>query len=123
MEVYHAFLDKMADLEYRQKLKSTLEWVQENYPELDTVVKWNQPMFTHNGTYIIGFSVSKKHFAIAPEAAGIIHNIGSIEEAGYDYTNNIIRVPWDMPIDYVLLEKLITFNIEDKAECSTFWRK
>ncbi|NRG47411.1 iron chaperone, partial [Bacillus sp. CRN 9] len=30
---------------------------------------------------------------------------------------------WDSPVDFSLLEKMIEFNILDKADCSTFWRK
>lgn len=123
MVIFQEFLNKMDDMAHREKLEEVLGWIQQSYPELDTVVKWNQPMFTHHGTYIIGFSVSKKHFAIAPETAGINHNRDAIEAAGYDCTDNIIQVPWNTPVDYGLLEKLIEFNIEDKAECSTFWRK
>ncbi|TVT26656.1 iron chaperone [Salinicoccus cyprini] len=123
MTVFQEFLDKIDDREHRGKIAEVLEWVHQKYPELGTAVKWNQPMFTDHGTYIIGFSVSKKHFAIAPETEGINHNKGDIEAAGYDHTENIIRVPWEKPVNYGLLEKLIEFNIEDKADCTTFWRK
>ena len=30
-------------------------------------------MFTHHGTYIIGFSAASKHMAMAPERATAIH--------------------------------------------------
>ncbi|MFC3420388.1 iron chaperone [Salinicoccus hispanicus] len=123
MVLFQEFLDKMDDMEHREKLEEVLMWIQQSYPGLGTVIKWNQPMFTEHGTFIIAFSVSKKHFTIAPETAGINHHKGDIEAAGYDYTENIIRVPWDKPVDYGLLEKLIGFNIEDKADCTTFWRK
>lgn len=33
------------------------------------------------------------------------------------------RVAWNQPIHYSLLEKIIIFNMENKADCSTFWRK
>jgi uncharacterized protein YdhG (YjbR/CyaY superfamily) len=65
----------------------------------------------------------KKHAAVAPEQAAIAHAKGDIEKAGYDCTENIIRLPWDRPVPYALLEKLIDFNLRDKADCTTFWRK
>ncbi len=83
---------------------------------------WKQPMFTDHGTYIIGFSVSKKHMAIAPEKAGIQQFADLIAQAGYDRTDQLIRVPWEREMEYSLLEQLITFNMMDKADCSTFWR-
>lgn len=68
-------------------------------------MKWNQPMFTDHGTFIIAFSVSKKHAAVAPETAAIKHYEADIKEAGHSYTDNVIRMKWDEPIDYALLER------------------
>lgn len=90
---------------------------------METEIKWKQPMFTDHGTFIIGFSVSKKHLAVAPESVTITHVEDDIVKAGYDYTKELIRIPWKASVDYSLLEKMIEFNIWDKANCSTFWRK
>ena len=43
-----------------------LNWVVQNYPELELRIAWNQPMFTDHGTYIIGFSAASKHMAMPP---------------------------------------------------------
>ena len=51
----------------RARMVEVLNWVAEHYPELELRVAWNQPMFTHRGTYIIGFSAASKHMAMAPE--------------------------------------------------------
>ncbi|XID96072.1 iron chaperone [Paenibacillaceae bacterium WGS1546] len=86
-------------------------------------VAWNQPMFTDHSTFIIGFSAAKPHLAVAPERAGISRFSEDIAQAGYDHTKELVRIRWDRPVDYSLLEKMIEFNIMDKADCSTFWRK
>lgn len=80
-------------------------------------------MFTDHETFIIGFSVSKQHLAVAPEKAGIIRFSEEITQAGYDHTKELVRMKWKQEIDFSLLERMIEFNIADKAECSTFWRK
>lgn len=83
-----------------------------------------EPTDVYGSRYIYyGFSVSKKHLAVAPEKVTIAHVEDDIVKAGYDYTEQLIRIPWNGPVDYTLLEKMIEFNILDKAECSTFWRK
>lgn len=122
MDVFADFLMGIDDPDHRIRVEEVLNWVAEKYPQLKKVVKWNQPMFTDHGTYIIGFSVSKKHLAAAPEAAGIIHCAEAIEEAGYDYTNQLVRIPWSSPVNYDLLAKMIEFNIQDKADYPKFWR-
>lgn len=62
-------------------------------------------MFKDHGTFIIGFSVSKKHLAAAPESVTITHAEEDIVKAGYDYTKELIRIPWNGLVDYPLLEK------------------
>ncbi|PSK04625.1 hypothetical protein C7R92_26750 [Brevibacillus porteri] len=58
--------------------------------------------------------------AVSPERAGIIHFSDEIVQAGYDHTKELVRIRWDRPVDFSLLEKMIEFNILDKADCSTF---
>lgn len=122
MKEFESFLDKLDDQDVRLKMEDVLQWVSDKYPDLGTAIKWNQPMFTDHGTFIISFSVSKKHVSVAPEAAAIKHFDPDIKEAGHSYTDNIIRIPWNEPMDYKLLEKLIDFNIEDKKDHDKFWR-
>ena len=55
--------------------------------------------------------------------AGVDHFSDEIVQAGYDHTKQLVRIKWDSPVDYSLLEKMIEYNIFDKADCSTFWRK
>jgi uncharacterized protein len=123
METFVEFLSGIDDPFQRERTEEVLSWIITNYPNLKTEIKWKQPMFTDHGTYIIGFSVAKKHLAVAPESVTISHVEDDIVKAGYDYTKELIRIPWNGPVDYSLLEKMIDFNIKDKATCSTFWRK
>ncbi|MBO8157136.1 MAG: iron chaperone [Bacillaceae bacterium] len=123
MEVFEEYLAKIEHPEHRARTEEVLSWVRETFPNLNPAIKWNQPMFTDHGTFIIGFSVSKKHLAVAPERAGIVHFSDEIVKAGYEHSKMLVRFPWDKPVDYTLLEKIIEFNIKDKADCTTFWRK
>lgn len=123
MEVFAEFLAGIDDPEQRIRTEEVFGWVSEKFPNLVPVVKWNQPMFTDHGTFIIGFSVAKQHLAVAPEEVGIIHFSDEIVQAGYSHTKGLVRFPWNLPVNFSLLEKMIEFNISDKADCSSFWRK
>ncbi|MCY8721421.1 MULTISPECIES: iron chaperone [unclassified Bacillus (in: firmicutes)] len=123
MDVFSEYLAGIGDPFHRERTEEVLTWIINKYPNLHKEIKWNQPMFTDHGTFIIGFSVSKKHLAVAPESVTIRHAEDDIVKAGYDYTKQLIRIPWNSPVDYPLLEKMIEFNIRDKADCSTFWRE
>lgn len=123
MEIFTEFLMRIDHQQHRSRMKEVLMWVKEQFPRLKPEMKWNQPMFTDHGTFIIGFSVSRHHLAASPELAGIDRFSEEIVQAGYEHTKMLVRIPWDRPVDFSLLEKMIAFNISDKADCSTFWRK
>ena len=123
MEVFAEYLAHIDNPQQRARTEEVLEWVTKKFPNLIPKIAWNQPMFTDHGTFIIGFSVSKHHLAVAPESAGINHFAAEIVQAGYDHTKQLIRIQWNSLVDFSLLEKMIEFNILDKADCSTFWRK
>lgn len=122
METFEEYLNTMDVPEQQDKMEAILQWVQEKYPNLERRIAWNQPMFTDHGTYIIGFSYSKNHIALSPEVKLIKKFRGLIEETGLSHTNNIIRIQWEDPVPYSLLETLIDYNIEDKADYNKFWR-
>lgn len=123
MEVFAEYLASIDNPQHKARMEEVLGWIFKNFPDLKPKIAWNQPMFTDHGTFIIGFSISKNHMAVAPERAGIIRFSDEIVQAGYNHSKELVRIPWDSPVDLVLLEKMIQFNILDKAECSTFWRK
>ena len=123
IETFQPFLNDIPDPAQKERTEEVLNWIQATYPQLSPRIAWNQPMFTDHGTFIIGFSLSKQHLACTPELAGIRHFSETIKKAGYDHTMMLMKFPWNKPIDYVLLGQMIEFNIAEKADVQTFWRK
>jgi uncharacterized protein YdhG (YjbR/CyaY superfamily) len=123
MEVFKEYLARIENQEHRARTEEVLRWVLGRFLNLAPKIAWNQPMFTDHDTFIIGFSVSGQHLAAAPERAGILRFSEEILRAGYEHSKELIRFPWDRPVNYALLTNLIGFNIAEKADCKTFWRK
>ncbi len=117
------FINKIEDESNQTRMQEVLEYVIRTFPTLKLEFKWNQPMFTDHGTFIIGFSVSKKHIAAAPESHTIHIFTHKFNELGENYSKMLVKFPWNKPFNFVLLKELIQFNIADKSECKTFWRK
>lgn len=122
MAVFFEYLSHIENLPHRARTEEVLRWILETFPTLVPKIAWNQPMFTDHGTFIIGLSVSKQHMAVAPEKAAIDHFADDIKKAGFEYSQQLVRFPWDCQMDYALLERIITFNISEKSECTSFWR-
>ncbi len=122
MKDFRMFLDGIGELEKRERLEGILNNIKEKFPQLTEEIKWNQPMFTDHGTFIIGFSIAKEHIAVAPEAVVISLFEKEIEEAGYSHTQGLFRIKWTDNVDFDLLYKVVAYNIEDKKDMTKFWR-
>ncbi|MFD1019595.1 iron chaperone [Thalassobacillus hwangdonensis] len=123
METLQEYLAGIDNPDHRERAEEVLNWVQETFLQLEPVIKWNTPMFTDHGTFIIGIDHAKQHMSFAPEEVAMERFSDAIAEAGYSATKGLFRIKWKQPVDYDLLEKIIAFNIEDKAEYTAFWRK
>ena len=106
----------------RARMVDVLVWVGLTYPELELRIAWNQPMFTHHGTYIVGFSAASKHMAMAPERATMIRFEQVMRERGSDFGTMLARQPWTKPLDYELLDAFIQHQLAEKQDITTFWR-
>lgn len=117
------YLDDLENSDQRKRLVEIFTWIKDTYPDMESRIAWNQPMFTIHGTFIIAFSVSKKHISVAPEAAGINKFISDFERVGYSYGKKVFRILNTQDVDYGLLKDVIDFNIEDKKNNTKFWRE
>ncbi|MFT4081087.1 MAG: DUF1801 domain-containing protein [Nocardioides sp.] len=120
--VHAEYLATIENEAHRAKLADILDWISTTWAELEAVVKWKQPMFTHHGTFIIGFSVFAKNIAVSPEDAGMERFREAIHAAGYTTTLRLFRIRWDDPVDHDLLREMIEWQLADKAELTSFWR-
>ena len=106
----------------RARMVDVLVWVGLTYPELELRIAWNQPIFTHHGTYIVGFSAASKHMAMAPERATMIRFESVMRERGTDFGAMLARQPWNKPFDYELLDAFIQLQLAEKQDITSFWR-
>lgn len=122
MKDFQLYLDQISEQDKRQRMEGILNEIKKTFPQLKEEIKWNQPVFTDHGTFIIGFSIAKAHIAVAPEAVVINLFEKEIEEAGYSYTKELFRIKWTDKVDFDLLRKLVNYNIENKKDMIKFWR-
>ena len=123
MTEFANFLNAINDPGQRQRTEDVLQFVNDTFPQLERRIAWNQPMFTDHGTFIIAFSVARQHLAVAPETVALDHFDERIKQAGFKRTKMLLQMPWNKPIDYALLKDIISYNIQDKKDCASFWRK
>ena len=115
------YLETILNDDNRAQMVDVLVWVGLTYPELELRIAWNQPMFTHHGTYIIGFSAASKHMAMAPERATMIRFEPVMRERGTDFGKMFARQPWNKSFDYELLDAFIQHQLAEKQDITSFW--
>ena len=122
MKDFKDFLKSIKEAKKRERMEEILSHIKKEFPQLKEEIKWNQPMFTDHGTFIIAFSIAKEHIAVAPEGVVISLFEREIKKAGYSHTKELFRIKWTDQVDYNLLDKLIAYNIDDKKDMTKFWR-
>ena len=101
---------------------SIFEFIEEKFPELVLEIKWNEPMFLFNNSFIIAFSVWKNHVSISPEKYAIDIYQEKLLSFNYEVTSNLFKIKKDQEVNFDLLFEIINFKIKDKANSKTFWK-
>lgn len=122
MNTHKEFIDQIDELDKRDRVRMVLDHIKERYPQLKEEIKWNQPMFSDHGTYIIGFSISKGHISLSPEAHTLDIFDEEIKKSGYERTKMTMKIKWKEKVDLDLIDGMIDYNIEDKKDMTRFWR-
>ncbi len=118
---FESYLEKQSP-QAQDKFNLIFAWIDENYPQFEKVIKWNQPMYTDHETFIIGFSASKKHISVSPEPAIVQRFQKELEEANYNPSSNLFRITWDQEVNFDLLKQMIDVQVIEKQDFNGFWR-
>ncbi len=116
---------KIADENNRATFTEFLTALEAEFPELEGNVKYSQPMYEAHGTFIIGFKPAKAHFSIIPEAPAAEKFKAEIETLGLEFTDTgkVFKVKWAQEIPFALVKKMVAFQLEDKMDATTYFRK
>lgn len=83
-------------------VRAILQTITEQYPQMETVMAWNQPMLKLGDRYVFGVSVLTNYLLIAPWGEGILDQFRP-RLAGYKVNKKTIQVAVDWVPDRQLL--------------------
>lgn len=121
METLQDYLDTLTNTAHRERLGEVIRWALDQHAGFELEIKWNQPMITHDGTFIIAFSASSKHFSVAPERRILETFRDQLTSAGYAPSKALFRIQWTQEVNYPLLAEIIAASLEFKQGSTTFW--
>lgn len=121
MSPFSEYLAKIDNPAHRDQLASVLDWVSTTYPQLVGQIKWNRPMFTDHGTFIISFTAASKHFTVGPEPQVFAAVLPKLEQLGLEHGKKTFQIPFDAPVPTDLLATIIEQTMTLKQDVSSFW--
>ncbi|MEZ5118251.1 MAG: DUF4287 domain-containing protein [Candidatus Nanopelagicales bacterium] len=93
----------------RTTVHAILDTITDAYPDLETVIAWNQPMLKLGDQYVFGVMVLKNHILIAPWG-GVLDEFRP-RLADYKLNKKTVQVPVDWKPDEDLLRDLVAPRI------------
>jgi uncharacterized protein YdhG (YjbR/CyaY superfamily) len=84
------------------------------FPDLELVIAWNQPMFRSGKHYVFGMSAASNHLLIAPWA-GISPTVAARLD-GLEANKKTVRVPVGWQVDAALLRLMVDERLAQLEE-------
>jgi uncharacterized protein YdhG (YjbR/CyaY superfamily) len=93
-------------------VRTIFGYLMADYPDLELVIAWNQPMLKLGKDYVIGVSVAKEHVLLGPWGDNVIERLRP-KLTGYHLNKKTIRVPADWDVDRALLREIVAPRLSE----------
>jgi uncharacterized protein YdhG (YjbR/CyaY superfamily) len=83
-------------------------------PDAEETISYQIPTFTLKGKYLVYFAAYKKHIGLYPAPRG--SEKFKQELSGYEGGKGTIRFPFDKPIPFDLISRIVKFRVKENLE-------
>jgi uncharacterized protein YdhG (YjbR/CyaY superfamily) len=95
-------------------LRSVIEVILGEYPELECKLAWNVPQIHRGRDGVFGLSALKNHLALAPWSPDVMVEFGPrLQAAGYVVKKNLFHIPVDWDVDRDLVCDLVRARLAE----------
>jgi uncharacterized protein YdhG (YjbR/CyaY superfamily) len=108
-EYIAAFPDDVQEI--LEKIRMT---IREAAPDAQETISYQIPTFTLKGKYLIYFAAYKKHIGLYPAPVGYVEF--KEELSVYAAGKGTLRFPFDKPIPFDLITKIVKFRVQEHLE-------
>ncbi len=113
LEEYLASVDPVKE----KTLRSIIELILAQFPELESKIAWNVPTIHRNGKYIVGVCAYKNHLTFSAWSPQIIEDF-KIRLNTFVVFKNCFQIPVDWEIDQELVKDLVLARIAELDTCN-----
>ncbi|CAB4616895.1 unannotated protein [freshwater metagenome] len=93
-------------------VRNIFKAITSQYPKLELVIAWNQPMLKSGDQYVFGLSVHTKHILLAPTNPEILEQFKT-RLASYEVLKKTFKVPVNWKVDKKLLQDMVAAQIAE----------
>lgn len=108
VEEYLASLDSPKN----RTLKSVIDLILTQFPELESKISWNVPAIHRNGKYVVGVCAYKHHLTFSPWSARVIEDF-KVRLGKFVVWKNCFQIPIDWEIDRDLVKDLVRARLAE----------
>lgn len=94
--------------------RSIFSQLQSDFPDLELVIAWNQPILRLGKENVFGLSASTNHLTINPFSPRVLSELAN-ELERFEVLKHTIRIPLDWKVDSAVLAKLVSFRLQEIA--------
>jgi len=97
-----------------ETLRSIIDLVLSEFPQLDCKLAWNVPQIHLDGQYVFGLGALKNHLDMSPWSEAVMDVFRPrLEAEGYDVTKHLVKIPVDWEVDRRLVTDLVAARLAE----------
>jgi len=108
VEEYLASLDPTKE----RTLRSVIDLILTQFPELESKISWNVPTIHRNGKYVVGLAAYKHHLTFSPWSPRVIEDF-KVRLGKFVVWKNCFQIPVDWEIDRELVKDLVRARLAE----------
>ena len=96
----------------QRTLKSVIEFILTQFPELESKISWNVPTIHRNGKYVAGICAYKNHLTFSPWSPRVIKDFKA-RLGRFVLFKTCFQIPVDWEIDRKLVKDLVRARLAE----------
>jgi uncharacterized protein YdhG (YjbR/CyaY superfamily) len=108
VEEYLASLERTKE----STLRSVIDLILTQFPELESKISWNVPTIHRNGKYVVGVCAYKDHLTFSPWSSRVIEGF-KVRLGKFVLFKTCFQIPVDWEIDRKLVKDLVRARLAE----------
>jgi len=111
---FNSVEEYLASLDARKErtLRSVIDLILTQFPELESKISWNVPTIHRNGKYVVGVCAYKHHLTFSPWSSRVIEEF-KVRLGKFVVFENCFQIPVDWKMDRKLVKDLVRARLAE----------